>query len=314
MLAVVFGWYFCVIRWDLYPPPGTYIGVFAFFGAVLTIFPPNNRWSKAFWIMVFAGLLILEINTLYVERSAYQRQQSNTAESFSKITKNLDNVANKFSEVARSLGMVLDESRIAWKEERKQFTSLLNRQETLFSRQERLAKETLAKVKEREGALIPANLPSPVVWCNVPPKTLAVYFAGGAAWGMQFPYAVIRSRHLGDIITLDKDQHGGFLVSVKVFDDRGDLVVNIEKNQFIATYAASHLYKTDNNLVIYDRKGTIVLSVHFMNQYAFKIAGKFYTSSGSYIDSDDKRMILMPSNNTFSGNCASGGKAFLLID
>ncbi len=44
-------------------------------------------------------------------------------------------------------------------EERKQFSNLLNRQENLFTRQEILAKETLSKVKEREGALVPDNLP-----------------------------------------------------------------------------------------------------------------------------------------------------------
>lgn len=260
------------------------------------------------------GILILEINTLYVERSEYQRQYSKTAENFREITKNLDNVANKLSKVSNNLEVMSDESRKFWGEEREQFASLLNRQEALFSRQERLSIETLEKVKEREGALVPDNLPSPITRCYVPPGQFVVYFAGGAAWNMRFPYSVIHSRSTGDIITLDKDRHGGFLVSAKVFDEHGDLVVNINKNKFIATYAASHLEKTKNNLIIYDRKGDEVLNVRFNNPYAFEISGKFYTSSGRYIDSDNKRMLSMPGNNVISGFCLSGGKALIEID
>ncbi|HEV3482961.1 MAG TPA: hypothetical protein VGR97_11620 [Candidatus Acidoferrales bacterium] len=51
-----------------HPPVGTFIGVLAFVAAVVTILPPDSSWSKATWLIVFGGFLVLEITTLYQQR------------------------------------------------------------------------------------------------------------------------------------------------------------------------------------------------------------------------------------------------------
>jgi hypothetical protein len=51
-----------------HPPVGTYIAIFAFVGAIVTIWPPQSRWAKAAWVLVFGAFLVLEITTLYQQR------------------------------------------------------------------------------------------------------------------------------------------------------------------------------------------------------------------------------------------------------
>ena len=44
--------------------------------AVVTIWPPESHWSRAAWVGVFFCLTLLEINTLYRERTENQEQQA----------------------------------------------------------------------------------------------------------------------------------------------------------------------------------------------------------------------------------------------
>lgn len=41
--------------------------------AIVTIWPPDNVWSKAAWIVIFGGFLVLEITTLYRQRGEDQQ-------------------------------------------------------------------------------------------------------------------------------------------------------------------------------------------------------------------------------------------------
>jgi hypothetical protein len=143
----------CLIIWtfidrlfNIALPIGTYIGIFALLGAIMTFFPPEGLWQKILWVLIFIVFLGFEFQTLYREERELNKQREIVADKFSKIITNLDRM--------------VQESNWAREEERKRSAELLTRQETLFAHQEKLAKETLEKVKEREGALVPDNLPS----------------------------------------------------------------------------------------------------------------------------------------------------------
>lgn len=60
------------------PPVGVYIACVAGLAVVVTIWPPESRWSKAAWLLVFFACTGLEIVTLYQERSENQAQQAQT--------------------------------------------------------------------------------------------------------------------------------------------------------------------------------------------------------------------------------------------
>jgi hypothetical protein len=85
-------WLLISWRWRIaHPPVGTYIGILAFAAAVMTLWPPPNRWSRAAWIMVCGVLLVLEITTLYRQRSeddsAAEIARKTEDERFEKILK-----------------------------------------------------------------------------------------------------------------------------------------------------------------------------------------------------------------------------------
>jgi hypothetical protein len=63
------GWLVVLWYWRMpHPPVGAYIAVLAFVVAVVSVWPPENKWAKGAWFLVFGAFLILEINTLYSQR------------------------------------------------------------------------------------------------------------------------------------------------------------------------------------------------------------------------------------------------------
>lgn len=123
----------------LTPPIGVYIAFLAFLGALVTIFPPKHPLIKAVWIIMFACIFWFEIDMLYEKERAYVRERTALNESFKEITDNLKE--NTFN-----LVWMLQETKDARKEERKQFTSLLKKQENLFNNQERLTQQSINTV------------------------------------------------------------------------------------------------------------------------------------------------------------------------
>ncbi len=64
-----------ILRFVKYHPPiGTYIAVLAFGAVIVTLWPPEGRWSKVCWLLVFAGFLIFEVRNLYDDRNEHDAQ------------------------------------------------------------------------------------------------------------------------------------------------------------------------------------------------------------------------------------------------
>jgi hypothetical protein len=59
---------------DPHPPIGTYIAFLAFGAAIVTIWPPEGRWGKVCWLLVFAGFLAFEVMNLYHDRAEHDAQ------------------------------------------------------------------------------------------------------------------------------------------------------------------------------------------------------------------------------------------------
>lgn len=290
ILLTIIIWFFIDSYFQFHFPVGIYIGILAFLAAVMIFLSPEKtpHLHKAMWVMIFAALLFLEINSIYREKREYDKDQKEIANNFKETSDNLKKISDNLKEI-------------------------LTQERDLFGRQERLSKETLAKVKEREGALVPSNLSSPVSFCHVPDGQMAVYFAGGAAWNLQFPFTVLRLNKK-DIISLDKDAKGRILVSAKIYDDRGNLLVLINKNEFLSTYSASHLERTKSELIVYDHRDEIALSVRFTNPHAIEISGSFHYIDGSNeVNSDGKKLIDGHGNIVF-GNCKHDEKTMYEIN
>ena len=119
---------------------------------------------------------------------------------------------------------------------------------------------------------------------------------------MTLPFAVLRLNKK-DVISLDRNQSGGILVSAKIFDDRGDLIAILEKNKFLVTYAAPHFKQTENELIVYDHRDEIALSVHFLNPHAIAVSGSFHYTDGSNEVNSNGERLTFGKGGTASQNC-----------
>jgi hypothetical protein len=74
-IAGLAGWAACVYAFGIYPPVGVYICVLTAMAVVVTIWPPEQNWSKAAWLVVFFSLMGFEIHNLYRDRAQHDEAQ-----------------------------------------------------------------------------------------------------------------------------------------------------------------------------------------------------------------------------------------------
>ncbi len=67
-LGAIIVWSALLYRFGWYPPIGVYIAVVGVVAFVVTIWPPENRWSKGAWLLVVLVLCLFEIHNLYHDR------------------------------------------------------------------------------------------------------------------------------------------------------------------------------------------------------------------------------------------------------
>jgi hypothetical protein len=75
-LVIVGLWWLYVSTRQFYPPVGVYIAVLAFLAVVVTIWPPNNPWTKAAWLIVFFCVMKLEVDNLFHDRLDNQNKEA----------------------------------------------------------------------------------------------------------------------------------------------------------------------------------------------------------------------------------------------
>ena len=136
-------------------------------------------------------------------------------------------------------------------------------------------------IRAKDGSLIPAGNPMPLTHCGIPEGSFAVFLGLGdrASVGLvsRFPYVISTVGH-EDALVIDRDEEGRLVLTAKVFDERGDLVAKIERNQFTATNAAADLKHPDgtmSSLAIYDHRDQKVLDLYQPNSESIVVRGVF---------------------------------------
>ena len=99
----------------------------------------------------------------------------------------------------------------------------------------------LGTIREKEltspsGDLVPAGLPFPLSGCAVGSQPEHVnIFAGRNVVSIDgFPVTVFRFDRT-DLVNLDKSPSGGLLLTASIFDDRDNLIAQVEKNKYLST-------------------------------------------------------------------------------
>ena len=134
---------------------------------------------------------------------------------------------------------------------------------------------------EIHGALFPANDPSPRPPQNCSPPlnkdTLLFYFGNSLAWAEGFPRTVLRIKN-DDIVTINKGS-SGIQISAKIFSEDFRIIAKIVDNEFFLNPNNSFRRERPDRhtLVVYDQKDRMALYVRYLNSFAVKLLGAFYS-------------------------------------
>ncbi len=123
------------------------------------------------------------------------------------------------------------------------------------------------------GTLKSAGIPSPLSRCPVKAGAFTIYAGNQVSWATQFPHIVFQYAGI-DLVVLDKDSTGNVAVTGKIFDDRGNLVARLDRNQYISTNYAGYFKRPDaSRLAVFDNHGDPVLEVQLLNDNAIRLQG-----------------------------------------
>jgi hypothetical protein len=131
----VIGCWFCMHWWPLVP--GVAIGFLALAAAVMAVRADNfTQTEKAVWVVISLVLCFVELRTIYQDRDAHDREQSELriqeSEARAKETQS-------FAALIKQGQDFITQTRTSQDQEHQHFAALLREDKTLFVRQEQLA-------------------------------------------------------------------------------------------------------------------------------------------------------------------------------
>jgi len=274
------------------PSPGKAVAALAVVATVMTFRGELTGIEKTFLTLVLFVLVFIEIRAIDNERADnekkqrqfFQTQQAGFNGIATQANLNFDSTTKDLSEAINGLSKVMGTTQDAVQ----------------------ISAESLNKLREKEGALIPENLPTPPNPCSSHPAPVYLYLGGVGVFASSFPHSVIT---LGGatLFSIDMDKKGHLQVSADIFDDHGDLVTKIDHNHFQATYAASHIEKSPSRLTVYGRSDNKVLDVEYLNKTSIRISGDLHSRTGTEeLIIDDQSVRLVPLFSLQAGTCFGG--------
>lgn len=171
------------------------------------------------------------------------------------------------------------------------------------------AKKNTEQIPVRTGALLPGNEPMPEVskpplleqeelsqaeeefrkrWEASPvpqvPEGATALFLGNATVVLKdFPFFLFRSKDRNGLTITSED--GGLLLSAEFFDEHGDIVCEIIRNEFHLN--VGKYFRIDDSLphtlTVKGHQNQEVCKVEFLNKHAIRITGDFYASNGQRV-------------------------------
>jgi hypothetical protein len=127
----------------------------------------------------------------------------------------------------------------------------------------------------REAPLLPDHQPIQVKGCPGPPHALKVLMGHSAFNVTHFPFRAIYVSNK-PLMLLERDVHtAGILISLKIFDDDGHIMVRAEHNNFWIRLDVRMERPSPSRLMVYDNHDEKALDVDFINVNTMRIDGIF---------------------------------------
>jgi amino acid transporter len=99
-----------------------------------------------------------------------------------------------------------------------------------------------------------------------------------------FPFSVI-SADGKDILSMDLDDNKHLVISFDAYDNAGNLLVRVSKNEVIASplHTIPEPRKTTNSVSYLDEKGNPIIAINYLNSKKIKVTGDFFADNGHRI-------------------------------
>jgi len=152
------------------------------------------------------------------------------------------------------------------------------------------------------GTLTPNNEATPFL--NIPQGDIALEFDNNLTIVTSQSNGYIFSQGNNPFLTISIKPNGDMMLSTKVTDSEGNVVVDIVNNRFQANqnYAFFPLHPNHYTFSVNDLSGTEVLSVDYINPKVMRITGNFGISGYSQPVVISSTGITFPNGHTLSGS------------
>jgi hypothetical protein len=233
--------------WKWYPPVGVFIAILGLLGVIVPLFRDlgkMGKWEKAAWTLAMFALVGLEIRSIYLDRNAHDREQ----------TEARSEQLRKFSEIAGGINTTIRNGQKQFETTMSRFDAIVSRMESISRKEQRtaeLAKQNLDQVTGGDGFVYllvaprsPLNPPSdkwPLVMmnsANIPISDVSVFITeipspgdtpeqrfNKIAFGVQLP----------TISTVRPLRQGGEVLSYSLDAKSYQAILRTRNNQFSET-------------------------------------------------------------------------------
>jgi hypothetical protein len=161
------------------------------------------------------------------------------------------------------------------------------------------------------GWLIPGNDPQIETNCHVSTDTMMFVAGTNVAWSTTNSAVSLILEINGTPLAAVVKDGDKLAFDIDLLDDAGNLAVRIEKNGFYPvqgqySYIEDRQYDR-TRLIVHDKKGNILLNIHYANPRTVFISGIFHSSDGTRLLISDDRMEYQGLHGKIFQNCYEGG-------
>lgn len=161
---------------------------------------------------------------------------------------------------------------------------------------------------ETQGYLTPANDQIPVIPCSdpIPEDAMLIFLGNSLAYSTNATHKII-TLNKEDVLAVS-DSENGISVNAILRDKSGKGIVKIENNEFVINQNNFWYQKKPDRhtLEVYDQFNQRVFYIRYLNWYAIKILGSFYSDDTSIppviIGEDKQTFASLPMSGTCIGD------------
>jgi hypothetical protein len=176
-----------------------------------------------------------------------------------------------------------------------------------------VAPPILPEETETHGWLLPANEPTPPNGCDsmAPPKEAILFlFGSNGVWSTSNEKIHVFTLGSCPVLSMQHKAHR-LLIDADLFDNSGNLVVRITKNEFnlvSGQYSYGERSEDRSTIAVHDRQGNEVFYIRYVNPAVARVRGEFSCRDGTTAIITDDRVFDPKRRNLISGSCQGNSR------